>query len=66
MRQAKPPSRRLIARHGDAQLTDLLQTLAGLPKARSASIHHDEKWRSTQSACREMAYTPIDRHPQQM
>jgi hypothetical protein len=29
----------LIERHGDAKLTDLLQTLANCPKARSASIH---------------------------
>ena len=30
---------RLMERHGDAKLTDLLQTLANCPKARSASIH---------------------------
>src|SRR6476659_6631667 len=30
---------RLIEQHGDAKLTDLLQTLADCPKARSASIH---------------------------
>jgi hypothetical protein len=30
---------RLMERHGDAKLTDLLQTLANYPKARSASIH---------------------------
>jgi hypothetical protein len=30
---------RLTERHGDAKLTDLLQTLANCPKARSASIH---------------------------
>jgi hypothetical protein len=30
---------RLMAQHGDAKLTDLLQTLANCPKARSASIH---------------------------
>ena len=29
---------RLIEQHGDAKLTDLLQTLANCPKARSASI----------------------------
>ena len=29
----------LMERHGDAKLTDLLQTLANCPKARSASIH---------------------------
>jgi hypothetical protein len=28
---------RRMARHGDAKLTDLLQTLAACPKARSAS-----------------------------
>ena len=30
---------RLVEEHGDAKLTDLLQTLADCPKARSASIH---------------------------
>ena len=30
---------RLMERHGDAKLTDLLQTLANCPKVRSASIH---------------------------
>ena len=30
---------RLMERHGDAKLTDLLQTLANCPKARSVSIH---------------------------
>jgi hypothetical protein len=30
---------RLMERHGDAKLTDLLQTLADCPKAKSASIH---------------------------
>jgi hypothetical protein len=30
---------RLIEQHRDAKLTDLLQTLANCPKARSASIH---------------------------
>ena len=30
---------RLMEQHGDAKLTDLLQTLADCPKARSASIH---------------------------
>ena len=30
---------RLMERHGDAKLTDLLQSLANCPKARSASIH---------------------------
>ena len=30
---------RLMERHGDAKLTDLLQMLANCPKARSASIH---------------------------
>jgi hypothetical protein len=30
---------RLMERHGDAKLTDLLQTLANCPKGRSASIH---------------------------
>jgi hypothetical protein len=30
---------RLMESHGDAKLTDLLQTLANCPKARSASIH---------------------------
>ena len=29
----------LMELHGDAKLTDLLQTLAECPKARSASIH---------------------------
>jgi hypothetical protein len=29
---------RFIEQHGDAKLTDLLQTLANCPKARSASI----------------------------
>jgi hypothetical protein len=30
---------RLMERHGDAKLTDLLRTLADCPKERSASIH---------------------------
>jgi hypothetical protein len=30
---------RLMERHGNAKLTDLLQTLANCPKVRSASIH---------------------------
>ncbi len=30
---------RLMAEHGDAKMTDLLQTLANCPKARSANIH---------------------------
>jgi len=30
---------RLMEEHGDAKLTDLLQTLADCQKARSASIH---------------------------
>jgi hypothetical protein len=30
---------RLMEQHGDAKLTDLLQTLANCPKARWASIH---------------------------
>jgi hypothetical protein len=30
---------RLVEEHGDARLTDLLQTLANCPKAHSASIH---------------------------
>jgi hypothetical protein len=30
---------RLMERHGDAKLTDLLQTLANCPKANSVSIH---------------------------
>lgn len=30
---------RLMEQHGDAKLTDLLQTLAHCPKTRSASIH---------------------------
>ena len=30
---------RLMEQHGDAKLTDLLQTLANCAKARSASIH---------------------------
>ncbi len=30
---------RLMERHGDAKLTDLLQTLANCPKARSAIVH---------------------------
>jgi hypothetical protein len=30
---------RLMERHGDTKLTDLLQTLANCPKVRSASIH---------------------------
>jgi hypothetical protein len=30
---------RLIAKHGDARLTDLRQTLANCPKAQSASIY---------------------------
>jgi hypothetical protein len=30
---------RLMERHGDAKLTDLLQTLANCPKARPASVH---------------------------
>ena len=28
-----------MERHGDAKMTDLLQTLANCPKARSANIH---------------------------
>jgi hypothetical protein len=30
---------RLMERHGDAKMTDLLQTLANCPKACSANIH---------------------------
>ena len=30
---------RLMELHGDAKLTDLLQTIANCPKARSAAIH---------------------------
>ena len=30
---------RFMERHGDAKMTDLLQTLANCPKARSANIH---------------------------
>ena len=30
---------RLMERHGDAKLTDLLQMLANCPKARSVSVH---------------------------
>ena len=30
---------RLLEEHGDAKLTDLLQTLADCPKTRSASVH---------------------------
>ena len=30
---------RLMEQHGDAKLTDLLQTIADCPKAHSASIH---------------------------
>jgi hypothetical protein len=30
---------KLLEDHGDAKLTDLLQTLADCPKTRSASIH---------------------------
>jgi hypothetical protein len=30
---------RLMERHGDAKMIDLLQTLANCPKARSANIH---------------------------
>jgi hypothetical protein len=30
---------RLMERHGDAELTNLLQTLANCPKARPARIH---------------------------
>ena len=30
---------RLVEEHGDARLTELLQTLASCPKTRSASIH---------------------------
>ncbi len=30
---------RLIEQHGDAKLTDLLQTIADCPRAHSASIH---------------------------
>jgi hypothetical protein len=30
---------KLIVQHGDAKLTDLLQTLADCPKARSLSVH---------------------------
>ena len=30
---------KLIERHGDAKLTDLLQTLVRCPKVRSANVH---------------------------
>jgi hypothetical protein len=30
---------KLMAEHGDAKLTDLLQTLADCPKANSVSVH---------------------------
>jgi hypothetical protein len=30
---------KLMAEHGDAKLTDLLEALAACPKARSASVH---------------------------
>ena len=30
---------KLLEEHGDAKLTDLLQTLAVCPKTRSASVH---------------------------
>jgi hypothetical protein len=30
---------KLVEQHGDAKLTDLLQTLADCPRARSASVH---------------------------
>ena len=33
---------RLMERHGDAKLTDLLQTLANCPKVRAASIHEHQ------------------------
>ena len=42
---------RLMEQHGDAKLTDLLQTLADCPKARSIGIHHHVKPR-TDSRCR--------------
>ena len=38
-RRARYDVQRLMAQHGDAKLTDLLQTLADCRKARSASIH---------------------------
>ncbi len=38
-RQQLNTSTRLVEEHGDAKLTDLLQTLADCPKARSASIY---------------------------
>ena len=40
---------KLMAEHGDAKLTDLLQVLAECPKARAASIHDQCK--------------AVDRHP---
>jgi len=43
---------RLIAEHGYAKLTDLLQTLADYPKARSFSVY-DRCKASTVSGCRD-------------
>jgi hypothetical protein len=48
---------RLLEKHGDARLTDLLQTLANCPKAQSASIYDrckavygkDSRWSTSSS-----------------
>jgi hypothetical protein len=39
-RRGRYSVKRLREQHGDAKLTDLLQTLANCAKARSASIHY--------------------------
>ena len=41
-----------MEQHGDAKMTDLLQTLANCPKARSANIH---------DRCRGWPYSPVGR-----
>jgi hypothetical protein len=39
VRGLRPARGTTTAQHGDAKLTDLLQTLADCPKARSVSVH---------------------------
>jgi len=38
-RRGRYPIAKLVEQHGDAKLTDLLQTLTDCPKARSMSVH---------------------------
>jgi hypothetical protein len=46
---------RLMERHGDAELTDLLQSLANCQKARSASIHDRRNVRAMAQEVRRLA-----------